>query len=118
MLLADNGTTQTAQLYGLDPSTSLYRLFTLGEAGDSDWHYCLINGNDDIYGQRLTSTGGLTGSNFVTATGSSAETAPALAWHSSANAYLVVWQRDGNVWATAVFRHRQQRRNGAGPGLA
>ncbi|MBE2200910.1 MAG: hypothetical protein IAE79_20020, partial [Anaerolinea sp.] len=20
-------------------------------------------------------------------------------WHSSANAYLVVWQRDGNVWA-------------------
>jgi hypothetical protein len=90
MLLADNGTTQTAQLYGLDPSTSLYRLFTLGEAGDSDWHYCLINGNDDIYGQRLTSSGGLTGSNFVTANS------------SSANAYLAVWQRDGNVGATAV----------------
>ncbi|MBE2201939.1 MAG: hypothetical protein IAE79_25250, partial [Anaerolinea sp.] len=57
------------------------------------------NGNDDIYGQRLTASGGLTGGNFVIANSNSAEMAPALVWHSSANAYLVVWQRDGNVWA-------------------
>lgn len=59
------------------------------------------NGDLDIYGQQLTSSGSLNGSNFAIAsiTGSN-ESSPDVAWNASASTYLVVWdalQSDINV---------------------
>lgn len=86
VLLADDGTTTTANLFGLD---------LISQDDGTQTHFLLTDGLGSVRQE-------LAGGNFVIANSSSAETAPVLAWHSSANAYLVVWQRDGNVWTTAV----------------
>ncbi len=49
------------------------------------------NGNDDIYGQRLSSSGGTSGSNFAIANAADTEQTPAVAWSEEAQVYLVVW---------------------------
>jgi hypothetical protein len=56
------------------------------------------NGNDDIYGQRVSATGSLTAGNFVISNASSSQTNPSVAYSSESNAFLVAWQdsRNGN----------------------
>jgi len=48
------------------------------------------NGNWDIYGQRINTSGGLVGSNIPISTDGSSQYYPAVAW--SGNQYLVVWR--------------------------
>jgi uncharacterized repeat protein (TIGR01451 family) len=46
---------------------------------------------DDIYGQRVSGSGGLHGNTFAISTASRWQSEPAIAWNSAANEYLVAW---------------------------
>jgi RHS repeat-associated protein len=53
------------------------------------------NLNGDIYGQRLSISGGLQGGNIAISNAAGDESRPVLAWSTTADHYLVVWQHDG-----------------------
>ena len=55
------------------------------------WHD-LRNDAPDIYGQRVSATGTLLGGDFPISTAASDQTVPAIAYTSTGNGYLVVWQ--------------------------
>jgi YD repeat-containing protein len=53
------------------------------------------NLNGDIYGQRLSIPGGLQGGNIAISNAAGDESRPVLAWSTTGDHYLVVWQHDG-----------------------
>lgn len=64
------------------------------------------NGNDDIYGQRLSSSGGTSGSNFAIANASNTEQTPDVVWSDEAQVYLVVWHNNGGIVPVGINGRR------------
>jgi len=63
-------------------------------------------GNWDIYGQRVTAGGVLTGSNFAISSLAGDETLPSIAWDGRSGRYIVGWQGWGlaqRVWADGTL---------------
>ncbi|MDQ5823147.1 MAG: S-layer homology domain-containing protein [Chloroflexota bacterium] len=62
----------------------------------------LRNGTYDVYGQRVDADGTMLGTNFPIAVTGSAEMDPDIAYNSTANEYLVVWEEASEVYGQRV----------------
>lgn len=52
----------------------------------------------EIYGQRLTSSGGLSGSNLAITNNGTAKVLPDITWQANTDSYLVAWQTGDSIW--------------------
>jgi hypothetical protein len=69
------------------------------------WFDSRIPGQNDVYAQRVSATGGLVGANVTIISGSNSQTDTAVTHNAADNEYLVTWRNQGGPPGSPGFNH-------------